>query len=99
MTIKPRIWIFENVRGMAHRNKQYLNKIIVSNKVVHAKRLDVPQNLERLIVVGHKNEFFFPEYSDTSFIASDTIKDIAFKLTSDDVFLTKSQDEYIKNMK
>ena len=103
--LKPKVWLFENVRGMAYRNKNYLNEILqelrnlkykISIKIVNSKRLNVPQNRERLIVVGHKNQFFFPEDSEDVFTVNDAIGDIAFNINDDDVFLTPNQDQYIK---
>ncbi len=103
--LKPKVWLFENVRGMAYRNKDYLNEILeelrglkyeISIKIVNSKRLNVPQNRERLIVVGHKNQFFFPENSEKIYTVDDAIGDIAFNIQEDDIFLTPNQDKYIK---
>ena len=103
--LKPKVWLFENVRGMAYRNKDYLNEILeelrglkyeISIKIVNSKRLNVPQNRERLIVVGHKNQFFFPEDSEKIYTVDDAIGDIAFNIQEDDIFLTPNQDKYIK---
>ena len=56
------MWMFENVRGMMFRNKKYLYEITeqlrkigyqVDMKVLNASDFNVPQNRERLIVVGH----------------------------------------------
>ena len=103
--LKPKVWLFENVRGMAYRNKDYLNEILeelrglkyeISIKIVNSKRLNVPQNRERLIVVGHKNQFFFPEDSEKIYTVDDAIGDIAFNIREDDIFLTPNQDKYIK---
>ena len=103
--LKPKVWLFENVRGMAYRNKDYLNEILeelrglkyeISIKIVNSKRLNVPQNRERLIVVGHKNQFFFPENSEKIYTVDDAIGDIAFNIREDDIFLTPNQDKYIK---
>ena len=103
--LKPKVWLFENVRGMAYRNKDYLNEILeelrglkyeISIKIVNSKRLNVPQNRERLIVVGHKNQFFFPEDSEKIYTVDDAIGDIAFNIQEDDIFLTPNQDRYIK---
>ena len=103
--LQPKVWLFENVRGMAYRNKYYLNEILqelrildykISIKIVNSKKLNVPQNRERLIVVGHKNMFFYPEDSEDVFTVNDAIGDIAFNINDDDVFLTPNQDQYIK---
>ncbi len=103
--LKPKAWLFENVRGMAYRNKNYLNEILdelrrlkyqISIKIVNSKKLNVPQNRERLIVVGHKNKFFYPEDCEKIYTVDDAIGDIAFSISDDDIFLTPNQDKYIK---
>ena len=58
--------MFENVRGLMYRNKDYLDLIItelealdyiVEFRVLNAVQFAVPQNRERVIVVGHRGEF------------------------------------------
>ena len=103
--LQPKVWLFENVRGMAYRNKDYLKEILneleqlnymISIKIINSKKLNVPQNRERLIVVGHKNKFFFPEDCETTYTVNNAIGDIAFHIQEDDIFLTPNQDKYIK---
>ena len=103
--LQPKVWLFENVRGMAYRNKDYLKEILneleqlnymISIKIINSKKLNVPQNRERLIVVGHKNKFFFPEDCETTYTVNNAIGDIAFQIQEDDIFLTPNQDKYIK---
>ena len=103
--LQPKVWLFENVRGMAYRNKDYLKEILdkleqlnymISIKIINSKKLNVPQNRERLIVVGHKNKFFFPNYCETTYTVYNAIGDIAFEIQKDDIFLTPNQDKYIK---
>lgn len=102
--VKPKLWMFENVRGMLFKNKNYLMEIIetlkkygyfVDVKVLRAVNFNVPQNRERLIVVGHYGGYEYPTPQKQNFTAGDAITDIAFKLRDDDMFLTPSQDAYV----
>jgi len=102
--IKPQMWLFENVRGMLYRNKEYLQNIIkifenieytISYKLMKASNYQVPQNRERLVVVGHKGGFHFPTERNYKFTVGDAISDIAYKTDKNSKFLTKSQDRYI----
>ena len=104
-TLKPKIWMFENVRGMLYRNKEYLIEISdslhklgysIEMKILKAVEYNVPQNRERLIVVGHHGGYNFPTPFDHKFTAGDAVSDIAYKLKMDDEFLTPNQDEYIE---
>jgi len=104
-TVRPKIWMFENVRGMLYRNKDYLKEIadqlqgvgyLIEMQIVKAVELGVPQNRERLIVVGHQGGYKFPSPLNIKFTAGDAVLDIAYKIKNDDEFLTPNQDEYIK---
>jgi DNA (cytosine-5)-methyltransferase 1 len=101
---KPQMWLFENVRGMLYRNKEYLQEIIkkleilgytISYQLMKASNYQVPQNRERLVVVGHKGGFQFPTERNSKFTVGDAILDIAYKTDKNSKFLTKSQDTYI----
>lgn len=103
-TIRPRLWMFENVRGMMYRNKTYLMEILqrlesfgyeVSFQILKAADYMVPQNRERLVVVGHDGGFRYPSKSNVKFTAGDAVRDIAFKVDSDSKFVSPSQDIYI----
>ncbi len=103
-TVKPRLCLFENVRGMMYRNKQYLLEIIdhlenlgyaVSYQLVKAVNYEVPQNRERLIVIGHMGGYEFPVPFDYKFTAGDALSDIAYTILDDHKLVTESQDKYI----
>jgi DNA (cytosine-5)-methyltransferase 1 len=68
--LQPEIWLFENVRGMLYSNRWYFDEItsalrnlgyIVEYQLLNAVDFGVPQNRERVIVVGHKGRFSFPK--------------------------------------
>ncbi|WP_336797391.1 DNA cytosine methyltransferase [Erwinia aphidicola] len=103
-TVKPKVFVFENVRGMLYRNKEYLSEIIeslerlgysISFQLIKAVNYEVPQNRERLIVVGHLGGFEFPEALDYRFTAGDALSDISHLVLPEHKFVTPSQDEYI----
>ena len=104
--IQPQIFLFENVRGLLfERNKWYLEQIIetleicgyhIDFKILNAKYFKVPQNRERLFVVGYKNgKFEFPTKNNQIFVAGEALGELAYQMPEDSKFLTQSMDEYI----
>jgi len=103
-SVKPRLCLFENVRGMMYRNREYLGEIVdqlemigyeISYQLVKAVNYEVPQNRERLIVIGHMGGYEFPAPFDFKFTARDALSDIADIVLDDHKFVTESQDQYI----
>lgn len=101
---KPDIWMFENVRGLMYKNKNYLDAIIaelegmgyiVEYKLLYAVQYGVPQNRERMIVVGHRGSFEFPVAQKNKVTAGDALRDIAHLVDSESKFLTPSMDMYV----
>ena len=101
---KPEIWMFENVRGLMYKNKNYLEAIvaeleemgyIVEYKLLQAVQYGIPQNRERVIVVGHRGKFEFPVAQKKKVTAGDALGDIAHLIDSDSKFLTPSMDIYV----
>ncbi|MFZ4700615.1 MAG: DNA cytosine methyltransferase, partial [Candidatus Methylumidiphilus sp.] len=102
---KPDIWMFENVRGLMYRNKWYLDKIIQAleelgyivewRHILNAVDYLVPQNRERLIVVGHKGQFRYPKKQLNRVTAGDALDELAFQVQPDSKFLTSSMDTYV----
>ena len=105
--INPEIFMFENVRGVLYKNKEYFNTVInelkalgyyVKYDVLNAVDYDVPQNRERVICIGSKKEFFFPQEKDYVVTAGEALPGIENYIPEDDpMFLTPSQDKYIEN--
>lgn len=102
--LSPKLWMFENVRGMLFRNKSYLSEITdvlsrlgytIECKILKAVDYQVPQNRERLVVVGHKSAFQFPPEAQSRFTAGDAILDLAYIVDAASKTLTPSQDAYI----
>jgi len=104
--LQPAIWLFENVRGVFYRNKTYLEEVIetlrglgytVDVKMMNAVAYGVPQNRERVVVVGHDGSFTFP-HSDPKrpkVTAGEALGDLATSTPPESKYLTTSMDAYI----
>jgi DNA (cytosine-5)-methyltransferase 1 len=102
--LQPRLWLFENVRGLLYKNRWYLDEIIrrlerygyvVELKLMNASQYMVPQNRERLIVVGHKGGFLFPEKSSAVVTVGQALGGFLFSEPADGKYLTESMDQYV----
>lgn len=102
--LNPEIWLFENVRGLLYKNKWYLDEItqelqslgyVVEVKLLNAVDFGVPQNRERIIVVGHKGYFRFPTLLERKISAGEALGELAFQAPPESKFLTPSMDEYV----
>ncbi len=103
--VKPRIAIFENVRGMLYRNKSYLTRIMgrlrelgysVDPRVLNAVHYGVPQRRERLVVVASRDlPFSFPAHQ-PKFTAGEALGDLITEVRLDSRFLTAGMDAYIE---
>lgn len=102
--INPDIWMCENVKGLPEQNVEYFNSLIeefknlgyiVEYKVFRLVKYDVPQNRERLVIVGHKGGYEFPQEKDYKITAGEALGELAFEIPENAAFLTPSMDEYI----
>jgi len=102
--VRPRFWMFENVRGLLYRNKWYLDKIIqelesldyeISFDLLNAANYGIPQNRKRVFVAGYKGNFQFPKTHAKKVTAGEALGELAFQFDSDSKFLTPSMDEYV----
>ena len=102
--LQPQIWMCENVRGLPEQNKEYFKQLIqefeslgyvVDYKVVRMVKYDVPQNRERLVIVGHHGGFEFPEEKDYKITAGEALGNLATTIPENPAWLTPSMDEYI----
>jgi DNA (cytosine-5)-methyltransferase 1 len=98
------LWLFENVRGLLFKNRWYLDEIVhrlerygyvVEAKLLNASHYLVPQNRERLIVVGHKGGFEFPERSHATVTVGQALGGFLFAEPADGKYLTESMDQYV----
>lgn len=102
--IRPKIFLFENVRNLAHSHKWYFDLIrdaleklgyIIEYKCLNAVNYGIPQNRERMIVVGHKSQFRFPTIHQKKVTVGEAIGDLIDTVQDESKILTPRQDEYI----
>lgn len=102
--MRPKVFLFENVRNLMFSHKWYLELIlaelrklgyILEVKCLNAVNYGVPQNRERLIVVGHKSKFSFPHIETKKVTVGEAIGDMMYTVPEGSHFLTPAQDEYI----
>jgi DNA (cytosine-5)-methyltransferase 1 len=102
--LQPQIWLFENVRGMLYSNRWYFDEItsalrnlgyIVEYQLLNAVNYGVPQNRERVIVVGHKGRFSFPKPMAKQVTVADALGDMLIEVPPGSRFLTESMDAYV----
>ncbi|MGG1945730.1 DNA cytosine methyltransferase [Trinickia sp. NRRL B-1857] len=103
--LRPKLWMFENVRGLMYRNRWYLDQVIerleslgyvVDARLLKASHYGVPQNRERLIVFGHDGDFNFPSELPYTVTAGDALGELARQTPADGKYLTPSMDAYIR---
>ena len=96
--------MFENVRGMMYRNKDYFESSLkklaklgyqVEYRLLNAVDYGVPQNRERVIAVGYNGKFEYPIPDTKKVTAGEALERIAFQVPSDSKFLTPSMDRYV----
>ena len=101
---KPEILLFENVRGLLYKNKSYLKEIIahletlgykISYSLLNAKFYGVPQNRERVIVIGSKNGINFPAKFNYTVTVGEALGKMASEIPENSKFLTPSMDKYV----
>lgn len=103
--LRPDLFLIENVRGMLYRNRGYLDEIVAAlrdlgylveqPRLMNAVHFGVPQNRERVIIVGHQGIFKFPEHVRKSVTAGEAVGDLATKIVDESKIVTSSMDRYI----
>lgn len=101
---KPKLFLFENVRGLTFRNKWYLDMIVTNLKtmgyvidfrILNAKHYGVPQNRERLFVIGHKGGYSWPKPLNYLVTAGEALGEMATSVPPESKFLTPGMDKYV----
>ncbi len=102
--LKPKVFMFENVRGLLYANKWYFDLVltelrrlgyIIDFKLLNAVNFGVPQNRERLFVFGHRAKFNFPKPIHNKVTVGEAIGDLMFTTPSESKFFTTSMDNYV----
>lgn len=104
--LKPEILLFENVRGMLYKNKWYLKEVLkeLENEgynlefaLLNALDYEVPQNRERVIVLGSKQKITFPKPKKNKITAGQALGKLAYEYDENSKFFTESMDRYVAN--
>jgi DNA (cytosine-5)-methyltransferase 1 len=102
--LRPKLWMFENVRGLLYKNRWYLDQIvhrlerlgyIVEIKLLNAAHYLVPQNRERIIVVGHKGGYAYPQRTHRTVTVGQALGGYLFAEPPEGKYLTESMDRYV----
>jgi DNA (cytosine-5)-methyltransferase 1 len=89
---------------MLYKNKWYLKEVIeeleslgyyANYALLNAVNYEVPQNRERVVVVGSKQRFNFPKKINRKITAGEALEELAFEFNDDSKFFTKSMDTYV----
>lgn len=102
--LQPKVFMFENVRGLLYSNKWYFDLVIaeliklgylINYKLLNAVQFGVPQNRERLFVFGHRAKFTFPKVHSKKVTVGEAIGDTMYTTPEGSKFLTASMDTYV----
>lgn len=102
--VKPKVFVLENVTGLAYSNKCYLESIIselqnigylLECHIINAVNYGIPQKRERLVIVGHKSKFNWPAPSINQVSVFDAIGELMYNTDGNSKFLTESMNIYI----
>ena len=102
--VKPRLCIFENVKGILYRNREYFERFVEmleaegyepSVTTVNCADYGVPQSRERVIVVGHHGGYNHPAGSGRRVNAGEALEDIPDADREEPIYLTPGMDKYI----
>jgi DNA (cytosine-5)-methyltransferase 1 len=101
--VQPKFFLFENVRGLLY-SKGYFDIIltelhqlgyVIEYQLLNAVNYGVPQNRERLFVVGHRSAFDFPKPQSHKITVGEAIGDTMFTTPENSRFLTPAMDIYV----
>lgn len=104
--LEPEVLLFENVRGMLYKNKWYLKEVIeeleslgyiISYGLLNALTYEVPQNRERIVVIGSKSKISLPPKINRKVTAGQALGELAFQFDDNSKFFTESMDRYVAN--
>ena len=102
--LQPKVFMFENVRGLLYTNKWYFDLVltelrklgyIIDFKLLNAVNFGIPQNRERLFVLGHRAKFSFPKPNHNKVTVGEAIGDLMLTTPPESKFFTTSMDTYV----
>lgn len=103
--LEPKVFLFENVRGLLYANKWYFELILkelrslgylIDYALLNSVNYGVPQTRERLFVVGHRSKFEFPPKERDIATVKDAVGDTMATAPEHSKFLTPSMDAYVE---
>lgn len=104
--LDPEVLMFENVRGMLYKNKWYLKEVVdelenlgynITYSLLNAVNYEVPQNRERIVVIGSKNRINLPRKINRKVTAGQALGNLAYQFGDESKFFTESMDKYVAN--
>jgi len=104
--LDPDVFLFENVRGMLYKNRWYLKEVMdelesmgyhMDHALLNAVDYEVPQNRERVIVLGSKRKIRLPRPVRKTVTAGEALGDMAFAFDENSKFFNASMDRYVAN--
>lgn len=104
--LQPKVFMFENVRGLLYTNKWYFELVLkelrklgylIDLRLLNAVNYGVPQNRERLFVIGHRSKFMFPAPQLQRVTVGEAIGDTMHTTPDESKFLNASMDRYVAN--
>ena len=104
--LNPQVFMFENVRGILYKNRWYLKEVIdalnglgyhIDFALLNAVHYEVPQNRERVIVLGSKQPIKLPRPIHKTVTAGEALGKLASEFDENSKFFTKSMDLYVAN--
>ena len=102
--LNPEVLLFENVRGMLYKNKWYLKEVVdeleklgyhIAYGLLNAINYEVPQNRERIVVIGTRNRFGLPIKVHRKVTVGQALGELAVQFDDDSKFFTESMDKYV----
>jgi DNA (cytosine-5)-methyltransferase 1 len=103
--VNPDIWLLENVRGLFYRNRWYLQSILDKMKklnyiveqpiLLNASDYSVPQNRERVVIIGHRGKFEYPKPLKKKVSVKEALGEFLYQSPDGSKFLTSNMDKYV----
>lgn len=102
--LQPKVFMFENVRGLLYSNRGYFEVVInelqklgyiIEYKLLNAVNFGVPQNRERLFVIGHRAKFSYPKPNLNKVTVEQAIGDLMYTTPPESKFFNASMDTYV----